>query len=242
MIIKELMQKLSFLIILSCLLLSTVKVTAEECYVYAYQNVCSSTVDVEGECNGTTSFKTQESCKSHRSSCATVTCSNSGSTFEGNTSCPDATGNCDAGHPRARPIPVGCWNGNTYTTRNVTVCFDQTAVVTEDDAFGEVEMPWDSTGAVDNKTLDGLGDFINKIINFLLFAAAVLLLINIVLAGIKIITGGQDPKNFSAAMKRILYSALGIVVVALAYVITGWVSQLLFGSPEMLLNPTIGSS
>jgi hypothetical protein len=89
---------------------------------------------------------------------------------------------------------------------------------------------------------DGLAgpiNFANAIITFSTTIIGIWFLINIILQGIKIINNSKDPKAFNESMQKILWSIVGIALVALAYVIAGWVSAQLFGDTAAILNPSI---
>lgn len=81
--------------------------------------------------------------------------------------------------------------------------------------------------------------FVNNIIAFSTTIIGIWFLINIILQGIKIINNSKDPKAFNEAVQKILWSIAGIALVALAYVIAGWVSAQLFGNTATILNPSI---
>lgn len=209
-----------------------VKVGAAQCYKLDGTNNCKYAVTVSGACDGTTTFSTAEECRQKSApACSSVSCR----TIErlltsGNESC-----TCDADHPRSRDIPVTCWSDGVLSSKDVEVCFDKTAWIEDSDVYGTISA---EISGVNNKSLSGLGTFINKIINFILFLAAVLLFINIVLAGIQIITNGKDPKGFSEAMKKILFSVIGILIAAFAYIIADYVMKLFFGDQTEIFNNT----
>ncbi len=106
-----------------------------------------------------------------------------------------------------------------------------------EEVFGTLSS---DVGGVGNRELSDLTVLINNIINFLLFAAGVFLLVNKILAGISIITKGSKPGEFATAMKRILFSAIGIVIVFLAYVVVGFVVTTLFGTEVSLTGDSSG--
>lgn len=113
----------------------------------------------------------------------------------------------------------------------------------QSDPFGTISPPVAGIEAYgnieDDGSLTGPINFANNVILFVVFIAGTLLLFNIILTGIKIMGGVNNPKEFNDAMKKILWSVLGLALVAGAYLISGWVINTLFGSDEMVLNPTI---
>ena len=82
-------------------------------------------------------------------------------------------------------------------------------------------------------------NFVNNILGVLTVAAGIWFLITIVTSGIKIITHSRDPKVFGEAMKKILWSALGLAFVAFAYIIAGWIGSQFFGNAGYITNPTL---
>ena len=63
-------------------------------------------------------------------------------------------------------------------------------------------------------------------INILFVAATVIAIIFIVLGGIRWITSEGDPKNISGARSQIIYAAIGLAVVFLAYLIVNIITGL----------------
>lgn len=193
-------------------------------------------------CVAGSTFNSYDSCfLSCAQSCTGLTCNTSTSwqsVIQGteNSVCPDAnSGRCPDTHPRARSHSIDCIKNGRISSTIITVCYDKTAAITEGDVYGTISA---EISGVNNKSLSDLGTFINKIINFILFLAAVLLFINIVLAGIQIITNGKDPKGFSEAMKKILFSVIGILIAAFAYIIADYVMKLFFGDQTEIFGNT----
>lgn len=83
----------------------------------------------------------------------------------------------------------------------------------------------------------GLPKFVNALLNFLTGVAAVWLLFVIITSGIKIISSARSPEDFTAQMKKIMWSCIGLVVVALAYVIVTWLLKAFFGDETLIDNP-----
>lgn len=208
----------------------SLKAQAASCYVIAEHNSCQYTITVSGSCNGETTFATKTACIASKPNCDVVSCGDIEDLFTPNESC-----TCDANHPRFRWIPATCWKNGVLSSKEVMVCFDKTSYLNEDDVYGTID---DTNSGINNKDLSGLGNFINKIINFILFLAAVLLFVNIILAGIQIITNGKDPKGFSEAMKKILFSVIGILIAAFAYIIADYVMKLFFGNQTEIFGNT----
>lgn len=83
----------------------------------------------------------------------------------------------------------------------------------------------------------GLPKFVNALLNFSTGVAAVWLLFVIIISGIKIIGSARSPEDFTAQMKKIMWSCIGLVVVALAYVMVTWLLKAFFGDETLIDNP-----
>lgn len=81
--------------------------------------------------------------------------------------------------------------------------------------------------------------FVNNILGVGVAAAGIWFIITVIMAGVKIIGSARDPKVFSESMKKVLWSTIGLALVAFAYIISGWISESLFGDPNYILNPAI---
>ncbi len=87
--------------------------------------------------------------------------------------------------------------------------------------------------------LTGPINFVNNALGLATVIAGIWFLFTIITSGLKIVQGARDPKVFSEEMKRILWTTLGLLLVASAWMIAGWIGNALFGSPDAILNPTI---
>lgn len=64
---------------------------------------------------------------------------------------------------------------------------------------------------------------IQKILNGIYQIAGVVAVIVIIIAGIRFITGGDNPDTVASARKAIIYACVGLVVIASAFVITNFI-------------------
>lgn len=80
---------------------------------------------------------------------------------------------------------------------------------------------------------------INVVLAGLAIVAGVALLFNIIAAALSIILSPLKPGKLMEAVKRILLSILGLVLIALGWFIVAFVSQTLFGDKDYLLEPEI---
>lgn len=110
-------------------------------------------------------------------------------------------------------------------------------------AIGIVEPPpgtdvWTASFA---KTSTGnpLIFFASRLVQIFMAVAGVWIFVNILLAGFYYVSAGSETKNLEKARGMITNSAIGLVLIMLAYSITAIVSMIFFGDPNFLINPTI---
>lgn len=89
----------------------------------------------------------------------------------------------------------------------------------------------DNIGGV--ATLRGLEGIFQNIIGSLLFVAGIILFIMLIFGGVRFITSGGDPKGLESAKKTITYAVIGVILVAMGYLIIVFVSALT-GNPNIL--------
>ena len=85
----------------------------------------------------------------------------------------------------------------------------------------------------------GLVPFLNAIINFVIVIAGLYVFLNIILAGFQFINAGGEPKEVEKAWTKIWQSLIGLLIIALAFVLAAIFGYLLFKDPTALLNPKI---
>lgn len=83
-------------------------------------------------------------------------------------------------------------------------------------------------------TLEGLEGAFENIIGALLAVAGIVLFIILTMGGIKFITSAGDPKALESAKMTITYALIGMVLVALAYMLLVFVTD--FTGNTGLLN------
>jgi len=108
------------------------------------------------------------------------------------------------------------------------------------DIFGKIEAP---VGVAQYNTASG-GDigiilFASRMLQLVTVGAGVYVLINIVLAGISLISGSGKSDSYSKAINQIIQSVIGIGVIVASYTIAALIGLLLFGDPLYILNPKI---
>ena len=79
---------------------------------------------------------------------------------------------------------------------------------------------------VDNvATLSGFEGLFENILVVLLPLAGIVLFIMLILAGISLITAGSDPKKAQSSKSTITYAIMGMVLIALAYLILNFIAS-----------------
>ncbi len=90
-----------------------------------------------------------------------------------------------------------------------------------------------------DSTSGGFAVLFSNILRLVFVAAGIFAFINFIIAGFEYMSAAGDSKKLSAALDRIWYSLLGLVVLVGSFALTAVVSQLFFGNPTYILNPTI---
>ena len=80
--------------------------------------------------------------------------------------------------------------------------------------------------ATDPSPIYGPNGILTKAANLLAIVGGIIAVVMIMVAGLKMITSSGDSKKFSEARNTIIYAAVGIVVIALARVIIGFILRL----------------
>ena len=104
--------------------------------------------------------------------------------------------------------------------------------------FGEIRAPAPlaNFGTVES---GGVGVFLNTILNILVVGGAIYSLFNLVLAGYAFLSAGDDQKKIQGAWAKIWQTMLGLVFIAGAFVLAAIFGQLIFGSADAIINPSI---
>jgi hypothetical protein len=80
-------------------------------------------------------------------------------------------------------------------------------------------------GGENNNRITGTGNIINATSNVLALITGVAAVIMIIIGGFTMVTSGGSTEAVTAARRRIIYSVIGLVVVALAWTIIRFVSN-----------------
>lgn len=85
--------------------------------------------------------------------------------------------------------------------------------------------------------IDTIGkNFTNAGFSLLFTFAVIVAAIFMILSGIQLITSGSDAEKIASARRRLLYSIIGLVVVAASFLIVSVVITMLGGNAKFFLN------
>jgi len=105
--------------------------------------------------------------------------------------------------------------------------------------FGTVTLPGNLSTKYGTEPGSAIGKVIQMVIWVLIIGAGIYALLNFILAGYAFLSAGDDPKKVAGAWAKIWQTALGLLVVAGAFVLAAIFGQLIFGDPKFILNPKI---
>jgi len=108
--------------------------------------------------------------------------------------------------------------------------------------FGTIENPLGTAfGEADqySTVTSGLPLLISNIVRLVTLAAGIWMFFNFIIAGLTYITAGGQTEKINQAWAMIWQSLVGLIIVVAAFAITALASQILFGSPGVILNPVI---
>lgn len=122
---------------------------------------------------------------------------------------------------------------------NIFAQFAQTA----DEITGTIDVP---PGVAQYQTASqaGGGDigiifFMSNMIKLFTVVMGLYVVFNVILAGYHFIFTTGDASAYEKARSQITQSAIGLMLIVMAYTFTGIVSLIFFGDPMFILNPVI---
>lgn len=109
------------------------------------------------------------------------------------------------------------------------------------DAIGEIDPP---PGVdVQNQRAGGneigIVYFISSLIQIVTVVLGVWVVFNFIVAGYTLVGSGGDSGAFEKARENITQSVIGLILIVMAFTITGLISAIFFGDPTFLLSPRI---
>ena len=104
--------------------------------------------------------------------------------------------------------------------------------------FGNISPPPSTYENLIDPNL-GLIGFVNNLLGLVTAVAGIFVIVNFITAGYLYLSSNGVSQKIADAGNKILQSAIGIGIVAVAYVIAAIVGKVLFNDPTRLLKPGI---
>lgn len=101
--------------------------------------------------------------------------------------------------------------------------------------FGDIQAP-PGVKEFNSGDISGLQVFLNIILKFLVFGAALYALFNLVTAGYAFMSAGDDAQKVAGAWAKIWQTMLGLAFAAGAFVLAAIFGKLIFNDPDALLQ------
>lgn len=83
---------------------------------------------------------------------------------------------------------------------------------------------------------------LNTFLKLIFLVAGIYTFWNFIVAGYKLISGGDNPESVGAAWGTIWKSLLGLLIIVISFVFAALVGWLFFGDATILLNPKMPTS
>ena len=99
------------------------------------------------------------------------------------------------------------------------------------DIFGEIRPP-----NFILKDPSGLIVLFNNILRLLVAIAGIYAILNFILAGYSFMSASGDPKKIELAWAKIWQSIVGLLIIAVAFVLAALIGKLLFGNAKALFE------
>jgi len=85
----------------------------------------------------------------------------------------------------------------------------------------------------------GLIMLFNNILRLLIVAGGIFALLNFIIAGYLFMSANNDPKRIDFAWAKIWQSIVGLLIIAVSFVLAALIGKLLFGDATAILQPRI---
>lgn len=106
------------------------------------------------------------------------------------------------------------------------------------DIFGTVGTP-PELSKFNTVDTGGIGQLLDIFVRTLIVVGGIYALFNLILAGYAFMSAGDDAKKVAGAWAKIWQTALGLAVIAGAFVLAAIFSWLIYGSPNFILEPSV---
>lgn len=81
--------------------------------------------------------------------------------------------------------------------------------------------------------------FLTPIIVLIITLAGIWSLIQFILGGFGYITGAGDPKKVQEAQNKLVHSIIGLVIIAVSFILAALIGAIFFDNPLFILSPDI---
>jgi len=108
-----------------------------------------------------------------------------------------------------------------------------------DDIFGPIEPPEAIKKFSPTGDPSGLIILFNNLLRLLIVGGGIYALINFIIAGYLFMSAGNDPKKIDYAWAKIWQTMVGLLIIAVSFVLAMLISKILFGDARAILEPKI---
>jgi hypothetical protein len=99
------------------------------------------------------------------------------------------------------------------------------------DIFGPIKPP-----SFISENPSGLVTLFNNLLRLLIIGGGIYALINFIIAGYSFMSANNDPKKIDLAWAKIWQSMVGLLIIAVSFVIAALIGKILFGNTKALLE------
>lgn len=85
----------------------------------------------------------------------------------------------------------------------------------------------------------GIINFLSLLLRIFTIICGLWFMFNVIFAGILFISSSTDTATFGKVRESLLYSLIGLFVLAIAYMVAGLIGTIFFGDAGFILNPTL---
>ena len=107
------------------------------------------------------------------------------------------------------------------------------------DIFGPIEPPEAIKKFSPTGDPSGLIILFNNLLKLLIVVGGIYALLNFIIAGYSFMSANNDPKKIDLAWAKIWQSMVGLLIIAVSFVLAALIGKLLFGDAKALLEISI---
>ena len=104
----------------------------------------------------------------------------------------------------------------------------------ESGIFGKITPP-----SFISENPSGLIILFNNLLRLLIVAGGIYALLNFIIAGYSFMSAGNDPKKIDLAWAKIWQSMVGLLIIAVSFVLAALIGKILFGNTKALFEINI---